>query len=118
MKMRLDHIVPLSKQAVSVLEEIHMHARRGRYGFPCARGANRALSENVVRTALRTMRYSNGYFRAMARTLLDEVLGYREDWIEYQLTHAVKDPNTLSENPWLQSEADRNSLSFQIQRYL
>jgi hypothetical protein len=62
--------------------------------------------------------YSNGYFRAMARTLLDEVLGYREDWIVYQLTHAVKDPNTLSENPWLQSEADRNSLSFQIQRYL
>ena len=97
MKMGLDHIVPLSKQAVSVLEELHMHTGRGKYVFPSARGASRPLSENGVRTALRTMGYSNDQitphgFRAMARTLLDEVLGYRVDWIEHQLAHAVKDP--------------------------
>ena len=97
MKIRLYHIVLLFKQTVSVLEEKHMHARRGRYGFPCARGASRPLSENGVRTALRTMGYSNEQitphgFRAMTRTILDEVLGYRVGWIEHQLAHALKYP--------------------------
>jgi integrase len=37
-------------------------------------------------------------FRAMARTLLDEVLGYRIEWIEQQLAHAVKDANGRAYN--------------------
>lgn len=37
-------------------------------------------------------------FRAMARTLLDEVLGYRIDWIEHQLAHAVRDANGRAYN--------------------
>jgi len=37
-------------------------------------------------------------FRAMARTLLDEVLNYRVDWIEHQLAHAVRDPNGRAYN--------------------
>jgi hypothetical protein len=37
-------------------------------------------------------------FRAMARTVLDEVLGYRVEWIEHQLAHAVKDPNGRAYN--------------------
>jgi integrase len=37
-------------------------------------------------------------FRAMARTILDEVLGVRPDFIEHQLTHAVKDPNGRAYN--------------------
>lgn len=70
--------------------------QRGRYVFPSARGASRPLSENGARVALRSMDYDNDTmtphgFRAMARTLLDEVLNYRIEWIEQQLAHAVKD---------------------------
>jgi len=115
MKMRLDHIVPLSKQAVSVLEEIHMHTGRGEYVFPSARGASRPLSENGVRTALRTMGYSNEQitphgFRAMTRTILDEVLGYRVGWIEHQLAHAVKDPNGRAYNRTAHLEGRRKMM--------
>ncbi|TXS96197.1 DUF4102 domain-containing protein [Parahaliea maris] len=103
MKMRLPHIVPLSKQALALLEELHRLTGRGRYVFPSARGASRCLSENGVRTALRTLGYDNESmtphgFRATARTLLDEVLGYRVDWIEHQLAHAVKDANGRAYN--------------------
>lgn len=37
-------------------------------------------------------------FRAMARTVLDEVLGFRPDYIEHQLAHAVRDPNGRAYN--------------------
>jgi integrase len=103
MKMKLPHIVPLSKQVLALLEELHPLTGRGKYVFPSARGRSRALSENGVRTALRTIGYTNEQitphgFRAMARTILDEVLGYRVDWIEHQLAHAVKDPNGRAYN--------------------
>jgi integrase len=103
MKMRQPHIVPLCKQALGLLEELHPLTGRGKYVFPSARGASRCLSENGVRTALRTLGYDNDTmtphgFRATARTLLDEVLGYRVDWIEHQLAHAVKDANGRAYN--------------------
>lgn len=103
MKMKQAHIVPLSEQALAILQEIHLLTGRGKYVFPSARGASRCLSENGVRTALRTLGYDNDTmtphgFRAMARTLLDEVLGFRPDWIEHQLAHAVKDPNGRAYN--------------------
>lgn len=103
MKMRQPHIVPLSRQALDILKEIQPLTGRGRYVFPSARGASRCLSENGVRTALRTLGYDNDTmtphgFRAMARTLLDEVLGFRPDWIDHQLAHAVKDPNGRAYN--------------------
>jgi integrase len=61
------------------------------------------MSENAVRTALRNLGYTNEQivphgFRAMARTLLDEELNYRVDWIEHQLAHQVKDPNGRAYN--------------------
>ena len=61
------------------------------------------MSENALRVALRTIGYSNEQmtphgFRAMARTLLDEVLGFPVDWIEHQLAHAVKDANGRAYN--------------------
>lgn len=92
MKMKLPHIVPLSSQAQTHLSFIHQITGRGRYVFPSARGGSRPLSDNGVRTALRTMGYDNDTmtphgFRAMARTILDEVLGYRVDYIEHQLAH-------------------------------
>lgn len=61
------------------------------------------MSENGVRVALRDMGYTKEVvtphgFRATARTLLDEVLGFRIDWIEQQLAHAVKDANGRAYN--------------------
>ncbi|MEQ8837053.1 MAG: site-specific integrase, partial [Lacipirellulaceae bacterium] len=103
MKMKQPHIVPLSQQALEILSDLHSLTGRGRYVFPSARGASRCLSENGVRTAIRTLGYDidtmtpHG-FRAMARTLLDEELNYRPDWIEHQLAHAVRDPNGRAYN--------------------
>lgn len=103
MKMKQPHIVPLSQQALQIIQDIQPLTGRGRYVFPSARGASRPLSENGVRTALRSMGYDNQTmtphgFRAMARTILDEVLGYRIEWIECQLAHAVKDANGRAYN--------------------
>jgi integrase len=102
-KTKTPHVVPLSHQAVALLQAIQPITGGGRYVFPSARGPSRPLSENGVRTALRTLGYTNEQmtphgFRAMARTILDEVLGYRIDWIEHQLAHAVKDPNGRAYN--------------------
>lgn len=61
------------------------------------------LSENTINAALRSMGYAKETmtahgFRAMARTIMDEVLGERVDLIEHQLAHAVKDPNGRAYN--------------------
>ncbi len=103
MKIGEPHIIPLSTQALEILEGLHTLTGSGRYVFPSARGRSRPLSENGVRVALRTMGYSNEQmtphgFRAMARTLLDEVLGFPVDWIEHQLAHAVRDANGRAYN--------------------
>jgi integrase len=97
------HIIPLSDQAKAILEELKPITGHGFYVFPSARGASRPLSENGVRTALRTLGFGNDEisphgFRAMARTILDEVLQYPVDWIEHQLAHAVRDPNGRAYN--------------------
>ena len=104
MKMRVPHIVPLPTQALALLERIKpISGHRSRYVFPGERGASRPLSENGVRTALRAIGYANDQmtphgFRAMARTILDEVLGYRVEWIEAQLAHSVRDANGRAYN--------------------
>ena len=95
-KTRKPHIVPLSTQALVLLREIEPITSRRRYVFPSARGASRCMSDNAVRIALRTIGYDKNTmtphgFRAMARTILDETLGYRVEYIEHQLAHAVKD---------------------------
>ena len=91
------HIVPLATQALAILRELHPLTGRGRYLFPSPRTAERPLSDNGVLSALRRLdipkeEMSGHGFRAMARTILDEVLGYQPDWIEQQLAHAVRDP--------------------------
>jgi len=97
------HIVPLSRQAVALLRELQPLTGRGRYVFPSARSASRPMSDNAVLAALRRMgigkdEMSGHGFRAMARTILDEVLGFRPDYIEHQLAHAVRDPNGRAYN--------------------
>lgn len=103
MKMREPHLVPLSPQAVTILAELHALTGRGRYVFPSARSPKRAMSNNAVLAALRRMGFpkdemSGHGFRAMARTLLDETLHFRPDYIEHQLAHAVRDPNGRAYN--------------------
>lgn len=103
MKMREPHLVPLSRQAVKILRELHAVTGRGQYVFPGARTNGRPMSDNAVLAALRRMgipkeEMSGHGFRAMARTVLDEVLGFRPDWIEHQLAHAVRDPNGRAYN--------------------
>jgi integrase len=97
MKMGVDHIVPLSRQAIEILEEQRLLTGHWNgYVFPSARSPRRPMSDNAILSAFRTMGISKdemtGHgFRAMARTLLDEVLGERVELIEHQLAHAVKD---------------------------
>jgi integrase len=97
------HIVPLSHQAVAILRELQPLTGRGRYVFPGGRSVTRPMSENAILAAMRKMEIpkeemSGHGFRAMARTILDEVLGVRPDFIEHQLAHAVRDPNGRAYN--------------------
>lgn len=96
MKMAVDHIVPLSRQAVSILREQQLLTGQWQYVFPSARSPRRPMSDNAILSAFRNMGISKdemtGHgFRAMARTIMDEVLGERVELIEHQLAHAVKD---------------------------
>jgi integrase len=104
-KTKVQHIVPLSRQAVTILQELHPLTGRGRYTFPSERTPNgdRCMSENTINAALKRLGYGKdkmtGHgFRAMARTILDEVLCVRTDFIEHQLAHAVRDPNGRAYN--------------------
>lgn len=103
MKMGHDHIVPLCKQAVDILRSIQPLTGGGRYVFPSIRTGQRPMSENTVNSALRALGYPTevhtGHgFRALARTIMDEVLEMRVDLIEHQLAHTVKDPNGRAYN--------------------
>ncbi len=91
MKMRRDHIVPLSTQVLQLLEEIKPITGKSNYVFPSERSLKRPMSENTVNGAIRRLGYSKEEmtahgFRGMASTLLNE-LGYNRDWIERQLAH-------------------------------
>lgn len=103
MKMKVEHLVPLSSQAVRILREVQPISGHGRYVFPSIRTGERCMSENTVNAALRGMGYAKEVmtahgFRAMARTIMDEVLGERPDLIEHQLAHSVRDPNGRAYN--------------------
>jgi integrase len=102
-KTNTPHIVPLSIQAVEILKELQALTGRSRFVFPGARTNGRPMSDNAILAALRRMgidkeEMSGHGFRAMARTILDEVLGFRPDFIEHQLAHSVRDPNGRAYN--------------------
>jgi len=102
-KTNTAHIVPLSRQAVTILKELHALTGLSPYVFPSIRTNSRPMSENTINPALRRLGYTSeqmcGHgFRAMARTLLEEVLGYPYDIIEQQLAHTVRDPNGRAYN--------------------
>ncbi|OGR05531.1 MAG: integrase [Deltaproteobacteria bacterium RIFOXYD12_FULL_53_23] len=94
MKASVLHIVPLSRQALDVLREIHPLTGHGRYVFPSPRTDSRPMSSNAVLSALRRMGYAkdemSGHgFRSMASTLLNEQ-GWNKDAIERQLAHGER----------------------------
>jgi integrase len=97
MKAGEPHLVPLSPQAVAILRDVYALTGRGHYVFPSPRSLSRPMSNNAILSALRRMGYGKdemtGHgFRAMARTVLDQELGFRVEYIEHQLAHAVRDP--------------------------
>ncbi|MGJ0492172.1 tyrosine-type recombinase/integrase [Methylobacter sp.] len=89
------HIVPLSTQAVAILEAIQPLTGGGKYVFPSSRGDGRPMSDNTIRTALKSLGYDSDVmtahgFRTTASTLLNEQ-GWSPDAIERQLAHAPRD---------------------------
>lgn len=96
-KTQIQHIVPLATQTVAILRELHPLTGRGTYVFPSVRTRDRPMSNNAILAAFRRLgipqdEMTGHGFRAMARTILDEVLGFRVDLIEHQLAHKVRDP--------------------------
>jgi integrase len=98
-KTKTDHIVPLASQAITILTDLRAQTGHSEFVFPGARSNGRAMSDAAVNAALRRMGYDTrteitGHgFRAMARTILHEVLGIAPEVIEHQLAHKV--PDTL-----------------------
>ena len=95
MKMKRKHIIPLSTQAKTILQELKPFTGAGQYCFPSLRTNTRPMSDNAILSALRRMGYSTeemcGHgFRSMASTLLNE-RGWNRDAIERQLAHAPRD---------------------------
>lgn len=95
-KTGLDHIVPLSTQAIAILKEAYNFTNNSEFVFPSRSDKHRPISDMSINMALRRMGYGKddmtGHgFRAIARTLLDEVLEFPLDIIEQQLAHQVRD---------------------------
>ena len=96
MKMKKPHVVPLSDQALATLQRLHKVTGKGKYLFPSIRSTAKPISDNAMNSALRRMGFTKEEFvshgwRAVFRTLADEVLHERPDIIEAQLAHQVKD---------------------------
>ena len=92
MKMRQQHIVPLSNQAIEILHELMKLTGKGKYLFPSERTNSRPMSENTVNAAIRRMGFTKEEmtahgFRSMASTSLNE-MHYNRDHIERQLAHS------------------------------
>jgi integrase len=89
-------VTSLPRQATEILQELHGITGPDGYVFPSMRGGGRPLSENTLNAALRSLGYEGMMtahgFRAAARTILVEMLDQKEEWVEMQLGHAVRDP--------------------------
>ncbi len=96
------HVVPLPRQAVALLRELHPLTGRGQYVFPGERNHERPISDNSVRSALYALDFGKEQtwhgFRASARTMMVDQLNLDPNAIEANLAHAVKDANGRSYN--------------------
>lgn len=91
MKMKIDHIVPLSNQVLSILKELSCIETGSQFVFPSPRNKNKSITTNALLTSLRSLgfnkeQFTTHGFRHMASTRLNE-LGFRDDVIERQLAH-------------------------------
>lgn len=98
MKMRSDHIVPLSRQALTLFKEAEAIRHNSKYVFPGQQSWKRPMCENTINQALRRMGYANDQmtahgFRSTASTLLNESGLWKPDAIERALAH--KDSNAV-----------------------
>ena len=97
-KMRREHSVPLSRQALAILRELHALTGKGLLLFPGLRVVTRPISENTLNAALRRLGYSKDEvtshgFRSTASTLLNESGKFSPDAIERALAH--QDPDAV-----------------------
>lgn len=93
------HVVPLPQQAVEIFWRLRELTGHGERVFPNRRGKDRCMSQNTMNKALKIMGFSTTKeitahgFRAVARTLARQELGFDEDLLELQLDHTVRDPD-------------------------
>ena len=97
MKMKREHVVPLARQALEIIDSLRQITGTGKYLFPSSTSKNRPISDMTLLTAIRRMGYDKDEmtahgFRALASTNLEH-LGYDVRIIELQLAHA--DPNEI-----------------------
>src|SRR5262249_43972000 len=101
MKMREEHLVPLSQQAIGLLRELHELTGGQRWLFPNLRRPKTHMTMTTLNRALERMGYggrgSSHGFRATASTILNE-LGYRSELIERQLAHKDRNKSRASYN--------------------
>jgi integrase len=101
MKMRTPHIVPLSRQALDVLDTLHTLTGQSKWLFPGDRNAKKQMSNNTILKALERLGYKGrmtGHgFRGLASTILHEQ-GYSHEHIELQLAHAPRDAVSAAYN--------------------
>ncbi len=96
-KMRREHLVPLPRQALEILTDLHKITGKGDLLFPSIRSAHRPMSDNTLNAALRRLGYGKDEvtahgFRATASTLLNESGRFSADAIERALAHQDPDP--------------------------
>jgi integrase len=94
MKMRVLHIVPLARQVMALLHDLHQYTGHTAYLFPSMRANVAPISDMTLLAGLRRLGYTKEEmtvhgFRSMASTLLNEQ-GYNRDWIERQLAHGER----------------------------
>ncbi|PWK43765.1 tyrosine-type recombinase/integrase [Pseudomonas sp. OV226] len=94
MKARRPHVVPLPRQAVAILRQLHVITGSYALLFPGQQNPDRPMSENTINKALRLMGYEDRQTGHGFRHLLSTELNgrnYNRDWIERQLAHGDSD---------------------------
>ena len=95
MKMRRPHRIPLSRQAIALLRELHMLTGRGRFLFPSAKTPGKPISDSTLAYALRLLGYADRHcphgYRASGSSMLNESREWSADAIEAALAHQHKD---------------------------
>ena len=94
MKMKKEHIVPLSNQSIEILKKLRRLHNHPKYVFPSRVSHDKPMSNNTILMALKRMGYKGkmtGHgFRALAMSTIMEKLGYRREIPDAQLAHAKR----------------------------